>query len=206
MLLNTYKNHPIGQCWYSQSHKNMYIPIPKNASTYFENSFEKTNLYKNIVYNKYVEYNQLTVILRDPIERWVSGITTYLRNQLGIVNEETDKKLMNILKKNQFLINMIVDQIRFDEHTERQTFFIEPFNLNDAYFFLLDNQIETKVYNFYKRQNINLEFDNRYLNSKNNNDISLFFEEYIKTNKSVSKNLNNFYELDFKFMDTVNWV
>ena len=207
-ITSVYQRHPLGQCWYNSDIKNIYLPIPKNASTYFENSFEKTARHKIVFYQEHnFEYNQLVVILRDPIKRWTSGIATYLRNNLSDkVTENTDEQLLNILQKNKFLIETITNKIIFDEHTETQFYFLQPFLLSKAYYFYLDNNIQDKIFNFYQRQNIILNFDKRHLNRGNKNCIALFFQEYVKQNKNFYKNLCKLYESDYKLIDSVNFV
>ena len=73
------KGHVFGECMSHPDRDLMYIHIPKNAS-----SWTKPNLlhWGWQFYNYHHSYNfyqkHAIVVLRDPVERWLSGIGEYM--------------------------------------------------------------------------------------------------------------------------------
>ena len=72
------KGHVFGECMSLPDNDLMYVNIPKNAS-----SWTKPNLldwkWENYNYHTDNLYHKTAIIvLRDPVERWLSGIAEYL--------------------------------------------------------------------------------------------------------------------------------
>ena len=86
----------------------MYVYIPKNAS-----SWTKPNLrdWGWQFYNYHTDQLNKTaiVVLRDPVERWLSGIAEYFALYQNTTNDLVDNKSLQ---------QIIFDRITFDDHTE----------------------------------------------------------------------------------------
>lgn len=122
-----HKGHVYGECMSKSDTDLMYVHIPKNAS-----SWTKPNLqdFKWEFYNYHTDHldKHAIVVLRDPVDRWVSGIAEYLALY------HPDFILHNLEG-----LALIFDRICFDDHTERQVNFIHGLDTDRCTFFRCDS-------------------------------------------------------------------
>jgi hypothetical protein len=135
------KGHVYGEC---MSHPNtdlMYVYIPKNAS-----SWTKPNLqdFGWEFYNYHTDglNKHAMVVLRDPVDRWLSGIAEYL----------TLYHTNLILEPN--ILNLIFDRICFDDHTDRQVNFIHGLDTDNCTFFRCDQYYRDDFSTFLDEHNM----------------------------------------------------
>jgi len=100
-------SHEIGKC--TKVYNNALVYIPKNASTLLRNWCQKQTD-TNISDSNYLDFevDKYYVLIRDPFDRWVSGVTEYYY-------------------RNKFQVEHILDRIEmieFDEHTTPQNQFL----------------------------------------------------------------------------------
>ena len=97
-----YKTGEMFPC--SRHNQDAYIWIPKNGTSTLRSIFGTT-------VHDYTKFNVETfwVILRDPIDRWKSGIVEYIRNNPSMEQLVFDR----------------IHQIRFDGHTAPQTEYLQ---------------------------------------------------------------------------------
>jgi hypothetical protein len=193
-----HKGHVYGEC---MSHKDidlMYVYIPKNAS-----SWTKPNLrdwdwefynYKTDNLSKHA-----LVILRDPVERWLSGIAEYLTLYHPTMQTpfyETSE--------------LIFDRICFDDHTEKQTKFLDGLDTDNCTFMYCDKHYRE---NFSKFIAMNLG-DNKYYNynyqhvsedSPNRKRFKLIFQRLMDDNPKYLENVRNYYEDDYRLIDNTEF-
>lgn len=148
----TDKGHTFGQCYVDRTLDLMYVNIPKNAST-----FTKVNHFGWTVDNYYKcePTSTVLVVLRDPIDRWLSGISEYFyRYQQDISNItdllESDEPSLKLY------LDLIFNQITFDDHTEKQIRFINDIDFNKCVFFKCDLNFP-RLYSEFYRTNFNLD-------------------------------------------------
>lgn len=121
------KGHVYGECMSSRDTDLMYVHIPKNASSWTKPNFkdfgwEFYNYHDDELYNK-----TAIVVLRDPIERWISGIAEYF----ALYHSDF---IMHDLEA----MDLIFDRVVFDDHTERQVNFIHGLDRDRCVFFNCD--------------------------------------------------------------------
>lgn len=135
------RGYQVGGGMVSPDGSTFWLSIPKNASTFIssvlqQNSWEYDNL-------SYFKGDKILCAVRDPIKRWISGMSTYAALYLLNENYGSDMfiKDYNILTE-----RIIFDNIVFDDHTTPQIEFINlvPKNKSIVYFSadtnsLLDN-------------------------------------------------------------------
>jgi hypothetical protein len=133
--------HHLGECWvHNKSYT--YINIPKNASSYVKACLMGSG--NSWVYSDhFIETQQNLVVLRDPVDRWCSGMAQSLFNS---GKESPDEIIFN--------------RITFDDHTELQTYFLQDIDLTKTVFFLVDNNL-TKNLTDWAKENRNI------INTKN---------------------------------------
>lgn len=128
--------------WLYDEKTNTAIPnIPKNGSSSIKNFFPNCDI---IPFNDKCRHAQQVVVLRDPVERWYSGIMEFMRR-----NNVKQRDIMN----DTFLWTL-ANGIVFDEHTLPQSEFVSKVNWDKAVCFWFDKSF-TEKWNFhFKSQNM----------------------------------------------------
>jgi len=137
--------HPLGMCYYSETKRHAYYNIPKNASMSLRAIF---------AHNSYTETNTshipidtlLSIVLRDPVERFISCVNMYLGT----------RKTDYLYQGKQLVRNTNIDLERRylktnDEHFKEQTLYINYVKdfKNRDYFYLKDSTIKD-ITDYYK--------------------------------------------------------
>jgi hypothetical protein len=122
----------------------MYLPILKNAHSWATSLLE-TNLQfvnQNIFSREYPQLVKFIVILRDPIERWVSGAAEYL--------SKYDPDVCREIVNNDNFMKLLCDIGRLDLHTNRQLDVLYDIDIKQCVFFKCDSTLESTMYHFIK--------------------------------------------------------
>lgn len=137
------------------------LTIPKNASTFMSSwALQNSWLISNIQDHR--EIKEVIVILRDPINRWISGIAQYLNTYIlqvhgpngpifpGDTITEHDSPMSAeqfIENYNQSVERLLFDVIdRFDDHVYEQNEFIDKIDLpKKKKFFLLEDDLISEI-------------------------------------------------------------
>lgn len=202
-----YKGHCFSECHYNEKIKNIYINIPKNASTNIRaaivnNEFCSLNLLKS---NFFPNYESSVVVLRDPIERWISGITTYLN--LYVADKNDLDSFLKGIKDNKWFFELLFEKITFDDHTEKQIYFLKPFDLSNCFYFYLDNMFEFRFSQFYLGEGIKINFNHEFKNIKTNDSVHKFFTEFLFDSKNAKykERLKKHYAEDYELINSVTF-
>jgi hypothetical protein len=186
----------------------IYLPIPKNASTSIENSFDfspiKSPLQREFPFyidipEKYINEYKFFIITRDPKERWISGINEFLNIYCheGVDFDGNIKgsrsKFLNELKNNKFI---------FDFHTMPQLTFISfCFRYNiDITFLKLDQNLNEKISNILKRK-VLITHDNPTQKFKFKLKNYKFCYDILTKYCMKNKNFLDLYKMDFYLYD-----
>jgi hypothetical protein len=120
-----HKGHCYGECMSHPDSDLMYVHVPKNAS-----SWTKTNLqdwgWEFFNYHRDSLNKHAIIVLRDPVDRWLSGIAEYFtlyHSKLDVTHLSTE------------FFDLVFDKITFDDHTECQVNFVHNIDINNATFF-----------------------------------------------------------------------
>ena len=193
-----HKGHVFGECMSRKDIGLMYVYIPKNAS-----SWTKPNLkdwgWEFFNYHTDNLNKHALVVLRDPIDRWVSGIAEYLTLYHP-----------NIQYPFQDTIDLIFDRICFDDHTEKQVKFLHGLFSDQCTFMMCNDQyrenfskfIAEKLgdnkYNKYEYQHVSD-------NSPDRKRFKLIFQRLLDENPKYVEKVKNYYYEDYKLIDTVEF-
>jgi hypothetical protein len=191
------KGHEFGTCMSHPDSPLMYINIPKNAS-----SWTKPNLidWGWQFYNFHTDNleKKAIVVLRDPIERWVSGISEYLtlyHPTMGVPAQET--------------VELIFDRVCFDDHTERQIRFIDGLDTDNCIFLLCDGNYRSK----FSQLLIEHGMPNRYQNydyqhtsekCPNRSRFKKIFSEYLKVPTFYDR-IQFHYKKDYELINSLKF-
>ena len=119
----------------------VYVNIPKNASSWISQQFNQgvNHDAENINYYDIKDFTQcqFIVVLRDPLDRWISGMT-----QIIYTEPETDLDgVANNMNINTFDWKFVIKKIEYDNHTQKQIDFIRDIPHNQVVWLKFDNQL-----------------------------------------------------------------
>ena len=193
----TTKGHELGTC---MSHPNgdlMYINIPKNAS-----SWTKPNLldWGWQFYNYHTDDINKTaiVVLRDPVERWVSGIAEYLTLYHP-----------NFILHDFEAMDLIFDRICFDDHTERQVNFIHGLDTEQCIFLKCDDDYSKNFSNLLAEHNMPnryFKYDPQHVSehSPERKKFKIIFQREIENSKYL-ESVKNYFQPDYDLINSVQF-
>lgn len=205
-LRNNYWNrrgYISGSCMYHANLKYCYVNIPKNASSFLREIFKDTG-WKHMHLGMNMEIKATIVVLRDPIERWITGIAQHITtNVLG----ENFGSTHYLEQNNELVERIIFDQIVFDDHTEQQSWFLEPFSLDNAVFFYCDNTLSKNLDSYFNNK---FDFTNKpYVNvSKDqfdNANLVEHFKKLVYNNKLYFNRLKSYFVRDYDLINSVKF-
>jgi hypothetical protein len=132
----------------SPDKKTFVLAIPKNASTYVTNVLRANDWsYSDIMHivNAGHDHIKCVVLLRDPVDRWISGFATYCASYVlgyGYGSEYFMRDYNDLTER------IIFDNLIFDDHTEPQITFINQLpNQFDKQFVLIKGGRERLIKN-----------------------------------------------------------
>ena len=163
-----------------------YIPIPKNSSSYvgkllLANNWGIDNFLTTDLANK-----KVIVLLRDPVKRWVSGMAQYLCST-GYPPELT------ISEWNRLTTTLVFDRMIFDDHTEKQVYFINSVPKESCVYFAGVHGVAEKLQKYLSTQGIDLNIVDVDADSSTQHAM-------------LSKFLNGLLEKDTKLVDRIKEV
>lgn len=191
---------------YNQDLKQCYINIPKNASSFLREVFKDSG-WKHMHHGMNMDINNHIIVLRDPIERWLTGIAQHITtNILG----ENFGSTHYIDLDNELVQKLIFDQIVFDDHTEQQSWFLEPFKLDHAVFFYCDSTLGKTLDSYFQTLGANFDLGARpFVNvSKDQFDNSNLVEHFTKlvyNNKKYYDRLKSYFIRDYDLISSVKF-
>jgi hypothetical protein len=149
------------------------------------------------------EFSDAICILRDPVERWVSGFTTYV--SLWILSAGYNSEQF-IASYNRLIEKFIFDIVVFDDHTMPQTFFINniPNNVTKHYVWANNNTLINSISTITGSSlNVNAGTnDNNKDSSANTGRINKFIKSRMTPNL-ISK-IREMYKEDYNLINSVN--
>lgn len=177
-----HKGHVFGECMSHPDSDLMYVNIPKNAS-----SWTKPNLldwgWKAQNYHTDQLDKTAIVVLRDPVDRWLSGIAEYLAlYHPNFGNGEWTEHVFDI----------IFDTITFDDHTEQQVKFLQGLDTDRCVFFRCDQLYRQDFSKFLNEQGMANRYHRyEYQHVSENDPVRHNFKELFKATIQNSKYLDN---------------
>jgi hypothetical protein len=183
----------------------VYIPIPKNSSSYIgqlllKNGWGIGNFLTTNLTNK-----QLIILLRDPIDRWISGMAEYLCSSLLTNGRTSDDIIKNW---NEVVQDLVFDQVIFDDHTEKQVYFIQSVPRENCVFFNSTKQPEQAVKQYLTIQGIDLNTDieldrNQTQGNKHKESLVNFLRDQLAQNPRLTNKLMNTYREDYTLWNVI---
>lgn len=120
-----------------------YLNIPKNASTYLTNLFVTNGWEYSTADNKNI--TECIAVLRDPVDRWISGFATYTASWVlgsGYGSDHFRDDYSELTER------IIFDQIVFDDHTTEQVKYLEQLSAAPITYFKLNRELGMNLERF----------------------------------------------------------
>jgi len=213
-----YRDFGYGSGFLSPGNNHFYLRIPKNASSFMNTWLYNSDWTSATVGRNNVDWssvNNVIIILRDPIERWVSGISQYLKG--CIIDTRISPKSVSVsdfLKKyNNVVEKLLFDQPNmFDDHVWPQYCFFENIfpELNRTYFYVnenLESNLRTKL-NLKNVDSSGLDY-HKSLDDEELKILTEFFSEkvYLPNGDSdLYQKLKDCYKKDYDLLDSVDLI
>lgn len=179
-----------------------YLNIPKNASTFLTNVLEFNGWTHTTIDNDNITH--CIVILRDPIERWVSGFSTYVASWILGNGYGSDHYVQDY---NSLTERIIFDNLIFDDHTTEQVKYVIQLPDIKTTFFKLNDSMLSEIEQF-TNQTLIIEDTINDNNSENNYDtksISKFMSERIKQDPFLASKIVDAYSKDYELIRSANF-
>jgi hypothetical protein len=106
----------------SPDKKNFFLGIPKNASTYLSNTLLANGWHYHTLGNDSDKIEHAMVVLKDPVDRWVSGVGTYITSWILGPGYGSDHFVENY---NNLSERLLFETLILDDHTTPQVTFIK---------------------------------------------------------------------------------
>jgi len=106
----------------SPDKKNFYLNIPKNASTYLSNTLLANGWHYHTLGDDSDRIEHAMVVLKDPVDRWVSGVGTYISSWIlgpGYGSDHFIEHYNNLSER------LLFETLIVDDHTTPQIRFIK---------------------------------------------------------------------------------
>ena len=192
------KGHIQGECMSHRDSPYMYVYIPKNAS-----SWTKPNLqdhgwefynYKADQLNKHA-----LVVLRDPIDRWLSGIAECMTLYHPTFDFQDPES-----------IELVFDRVTFDDHTERQVYFLDGLDTDNITFFWCNENYRQEFSKFMAEHygpNKYDRYDYQHVseNSPERKKFKRIFREAIEKNSKYLDQLRSYFDQDYRLIEQVKF-
>jgi len=179
-----------------------YLNIPKNASTYLTNIL-LANGWQHHSLHQSSSIKRSIVVLRDPIERWISGFATYASSWILGAGYGSDHFLQDY---NALVERFIFDNIVFDDHTTAQSQFVAQLPATDITYFKLNKNIIDQIG---QDLNINLVTARVDANQSENNydqkQISAHMRQRIEQDPVLKARIFEQYKCDFDLINSVQF-
>jgi len=194
------KGHAFGECMSHVDSAFMYVYIPKNAS-----SWTKPNLkdWGWEFYNYHTDGLNKTaiVVLRDPVERWLSGIAEYFT----LYHDDVDG-----IEYNNGLRSIIFDRITFDDHTEKQVKFLQGLDTERCIFLWCDDTYRTNFSHLVREHLGDNQYDRYEYQHVSENDqhrkrFKTIFKQLLDQEPMYLNKIKDYFEADYKLIEQIKF-
>jgi len=216
-------NRGFGSCsgMVSPDNTKFIVNIPKNASSYILN-WTVRHKWKTAVVtdNSWPDLNEIVVVLRDPLSRWISGMSQYLKTYIlcpvgpngpvfpGMQSGAEDYSMAAddfIGLYNQSTERLIFDNVfRFDDHVWPQHDFFEHIRPNlPRRYFLLDKNFDANFSSSLALDTMTNLDRNDGNDNPDTKKLHEFLQHRLNTRPELAQRVRKAYAEDYEIIDQV---
>ena len=203
------------------SHDRFIVNIPKNASSYMLEWAVRHGWNAAVVQN-HDTVKEIIVILRDPLERWISGISQYITTYIQSVHGPNGPVVDGMLiTEHDYFLNaeLFIDQYtdlterllidtasRFDDHVWPQSELIKGLmpETKTTYFYL-DTDFNTRLARYLGFTVFPDVARNRGADNPEQKKIQEFFQERLRIRPELKQRLARHYQADYDLIGSVEF-
>jgi len=209
----------------SPNHFQFVVNIPKNASSFILNWTNRFEWRADKIEPYYHKVGEIIVVLRDPLDRWVSGISQYISSYIlsvqgpngpvfpdESISEEFDYQMSAddfVKNYNQLTERLLFDVIyQFDDHVWPQVdFFKDLHPEKKRIYFYLGEHFEKKLASYLNIEHIDgLKLDrNSNLTDTNKRILHNFFAERLEIRPELKARIIKAYSRDYDLINSVTF-
>ena len=182
--------HKLGECWFDSANNITYVHVPKNASSFIKGCLQASTKWEHS--DILVNSEQYLVVLRDPIERWCSGIAQF---QINSQQLELD-------------VNDVFNQITFDDHTEEQIYFLQDIGLNKVTFIMINDAFNETISRWFGENGYTVNVDTM-PKFNQSSDIKLElkqkYQQLVDSNPDYMLQLKKHFAADYELINKVKF-
>jgi hypothetical protein len=212
------KGFTYGSGLISSDHTRFIVNIPKNASSYLLN-WSQANQWTAVNANHFAQtLQEIIVVLRDPTERWISGVAQYLSGNIlhakRFYSIDTGPgKDFQYVSASEFIKNynylterLLFDNLElFDDHVwPQQTFFKELLPDIPRRYFYINADFDNQLQNYLGWKSATPELDRN--DSNNDSDkklIKQFLRDRLIQVSELQKTVLDAYVEDYKLIEQI---
>jgi len=181
-----------GACYIRPGDQLLYMHIPKNASSFTSEKLTTVGFELLNCYNEQKYTNPIMVVLRDPMERWFSGVLEYLVKQFADPVEVVNSK------------EVLFEKFELDEHTARQTKFLHGLDTNNITFLKCDKNYGNNLVHFFNKNNIALSSEPGVRNKSTESPVKQKLKPLLLEKINQAK-LVEYLQPDYKLFESVEF-
>lgn len=180
-----------------------YLNIPKNGSTYLSNILLSNGWQHHTLGDSSHLITHIIVVLRDPVERWISGFATYTSSWLLGLNYGSDHFVEDY---NSLTERIIFDNLVLDDHTTPQSDYVKLLPQKPITYFRLGKDTVENI-SRYTQQNLNISTVDANISEDHydQQQISKFMRNILTNRPDLIERINEQYANDFNLIDSVNF-
>jgi hypothetical protein len=198
------RGHTFGTCMSSPNTDLIYVNIPKCASSWTKPNLRDLGWEFYNYHTDHLKNKHAMVVLRDPLDRWLSGICEYF----ALYHPNFDPNDFNSIT-----LDIIFDHVTFDDHTEKQIYFLEGLDPKKCTFFYCNHLYRQAFTQFLRNQhftNINIADYSKYdyQHTTEGDLIRTKFKNLFKpllTNSKYVDHIKDHYKKDYELIQRVTF-
>jgi len=197
--------HTWGQGQSSPNGDFNFIHIAKNASSEIKRalvSWPQSNYRETELLTEHL------VILRDPTDRWISGIAEFLvgdYSHMGNYNSDLSVTEIEDAMNTKIFQNLLFDFVIFDGHTVPQCCYINELNLNDITFFHFSDSVVPQILQYVNCPMTMSSKTNNSLTSVKKQVIIKKLKSLLANNPKLQHKIDVHYYADHQLLDNVTF-
>lgn len=195
------------------------VNIPKNASSYILSWAQAHNWFTAVLSDdNWLEINELIVVLRDPLQRWVSGLAQYLKTYIlcpvgpngpvfpGMHYSKDDYGMSAddfIAGYNQNTERLIFDNVyRFDDHVWPQIDFVQHLRPDlPRKYFLINPEFNVKFGNYLGLTPMSGLDKNNGNDNEDTKKLNSFIKQRLNIRPELVDRVKRAYAIDYEFIE-----
>jgi hypothetical protein len=217
----THRGHTINQGMSSTDGHHFYLNISKNNSSFVKTVLQDLDWQFSML-DEHLDNQQpqILVVLRDPVDRWISGIVEYLfLYHLDIIDRSgfycPEMGYQRMLGQT-LALDLLVKNVAFDDHTERQCVFLQGVDLSRVTWFdAKQNFNETftcflrdlgYIIDLKDAEPVNQDVDTAEFSFHNKRrHMKRLIRDYLESFPDIKASIRRFYACDYYLMESVSY-